>query len=70
MCNKGLRWALMENRNGLLVDLQVTPATGTAGPEAAEAMLKRQARKGIQPQTLGSTPHSSNRALGYSPGVA
>jgi len=45
--------ALMENRNGLLVDLQVTPATGTAETEAAEAMLKRQARKRIQPKTLG-----------------
>jgi hypothetical protein len=46
--------ALMENRNGLLVDLQVTPATGTAETEAAEAMLKRQARKRIQPKTLGA----------------
>jgi IS5 family transposase len=44
--------ALMENRNGLLVDLQVTPATRTAETEAAEAMLKRQARKGIRPKTL------------------
>ncbi len=43
----------MENRNGLLVDLQVTPATGTAETEAAEAMLKRQARKRIRPKTLG-----------------
>jgi transposase len=45
--------ALMENRQGLLVDLQVTPATGTAETEAAEAMLRRQARKGIKPKTLG-----------------
>ena len=45
--------ALMENRHGLLVDLQVTPATGTAETEAAEAMLKRQARRGIKPKTLG-----------------
>lgn len=44
---------LMENRNGLLVDFQVTQATGTAEEEAAEAMLKRQARKGIRPKTLG-----------------
>jgi transposase len=44
---------LMENRNGLLVDFQVTKATGTAEEEAAEAMLKRQARKGIRPKTLG-----------------
>jgi transposase len=45
--------ALMENRHGLLVDLQVRPATGTAETEAAEAMLKRQARRGIKPKTLG-----------------
>jgi len=34
--------ALMENRNGLLVDVKVTKATKTAEAEAAEAMLKRQ----------------------------
>ena len=45
--------ALMENRNGLLLDLQVTAATGTAETEAAEAMLKRQVRKRIKPKTLG-----------------
>jgi len=44
---------LMENRNGLLVDFEVRKATGTAEEEAAEAMLKRQARKGIHPKTLG-----------------
>jgi transposase/IS5 family transposase len=46
--------ALMENRNGLLVDLSVTAATGTAEVEAAEAMLKRQARRGVRPKTLGA----------------
>ena len=45
--------ALMENRNGLLVDLSVTFATGTSEVEAAQAMLQRQARKGIKPRTLG-----------------
>jgi transposase len=45
--------ALMENRNGLLVDLHVTPATGMSEREAAEAMLKRQARKRRRPKTLG-----------------
>jgi len=45
---------LMENRNGLLVDLAVTQATGTAEEEAAEAMLKRQARKGVFPRSLGA----------------
>ena len=46
--------ALMENRHGLLVDFQITKATGTAEKEAAEAMLKRQARKGVRPKTLGA----------------
>ena len=34
---------LMENRSGLIVDALVTPATGAAEREAAEAMLGRQA---------------------------
>lgn len=46
--------ALMENRNGLLVDIQVTPATGTAEREAADEMLVRQRKKGIRPKTLGA----------------
>jgi len=45
--------ALMDNRHGLLVDFRITSASGTAEVEAAEAMLKRQARKGIFPRTLG-----------------
>ncbi len=45
--------ALMENRHGLLVDFRITPASGTAEVEAAEAMLKRQAQKRIFPRTLG-----------------
>lgn len=46
--------ALMENRNGLLVDLKVTQATGTAEREAAEEMIKRQRRKGVRVQSLGA----------------
>lgn len=45
--------ALMENRHGLLVDLKVTAANRATEWEAAEDMLKRQARKGIKPKTLG-----------------
>jgi len=45
---------LMENRNGMLVDVQITAATGKAEEEAAEVMLKRQARKRIKPKTLGA----------------
>ena len=33
--------ALMENRNGLVVDVEVTHATGTAEREAAETMVER-----------------------------
>jgi transposase len=38
--------ALMENRNGLLVDLELTEANGYAEREAALLMLRRQRRRG------------------------
>jgi transposase len=37
--------ALMENRNGLVVDVEVTQATGTAEREAAQTMVKRTIHK-------------------------
>ena len=40
LCHMG--HLLMENRSGLIVDAMLTPATGTAEREAAEAMLGRQ----------------------------
>jgi hypothetical protein len=46
--------ALMENRNGLLVDLKVRQATGTAEREAAEQMIKRQPQKGVRIKSLGA----------------
>lgn len=46
--------ALMENRNGLLVDLEVSPATGISEREAAEDMVKRQRRKGLKVESLGA----------------
>jgi transposase len=46
--------ALMENRNGLLVDLKITQATGTAERDAAEEMIKRQRRKGMRVKSLGA----------------
>ena len=46
--------ALMENRNGLLVDLEVSQATGSSERQAAERMLKRQRRKGQGVKTLGA----------------
>jgi transposase len=42
----------MDNRHGLIVDAMLTPATGTAEREAAEAMLGRQA--GRHRATLGA----------------
>jgi transposase len=45
---------LMENRHGLCVDLQIASATGTAERDTALAMLRRQARRGIRPTTLGA----------------
>jgi transposase len=44
--------ALMENRNGLCVDLQIRPAI-EAEYKAAEALLDRQRRKRVRPTTLG-----------------
>ena len=45
--------ALMENRNGLIVDAQVTHATGTAEREAALAMIERTRKPGKR-VTLGA----------------
>ena len=50
LCHMG--HLLMENRNGLIVDAMLTPATGTAEREAAGAMLGRQA--GRHRATLGA----------------
>jgi len=46
--------ALMENRNGLFVGIQVTQATGTAEVEAAEQLLDAQRRQGATPASLGA----------------
>lgn len=45
---------LMENRNGLVVDIQVAEANGTAERLAAMEMVLRQKEQGSQPQTLGA----------------
>ena len=55
--------ALMENRNGLLVDLKITQATGTAEWEAAEEMIKRQRRKGVRVKSLERTRTTTLTAL-------
>jgi transposase len=54
---------LLENRHGLCVDLAVTPATGTAEREAADALLTRQARKRVRPRTLGADKGYHTRAF-------
>jgi transposase len=66
--------ALMENRNGLLVDFLVGPATGTAEREYALAMLKEHAHQGA---TVGGDKGYNHRAfvdgcrkLGVTPHVA
>jgi len=46
--------ALMENRNGLLMDLAVSQATGTAERETAKGMIRRQRRKGVRIKTVGA----------------
>jgi transposase len=52
--------ALMENRNGLCVDISVTSALSTER-EAAKAMLKRQRKKHIRPKTLGADKNYHTR---------
>jgi transposase len=46
--------ALMENRNGLLVDFRVTQATGTAERDAAPVLLDEARDRGFHPKTLGA----------------
>ncbi len=46
--------ALMENRNGLLVDFQVSEATGTAERDAVPELLDRAKNRQFHPKTLGA----------------
>jgi transposase len=45
---------LMENRNGLLVDLLITPASGTAERDAVPRLLDGASARGFRPTTLGA----------------
>lgn len=45
--------ALMENRNGLLADFQVTEATGTAERDAAPRLVDQAKKRRFRPKTLG-----------------
>jgi transposase len=46
--------ALMENRHGLLVDFQVSQATGTAERDAVSDLVDQARERGFKPQTLGA----------------
>jgi transposase len=68
---------LMENRNGLLVDLKISKATGRSEVEEALNLVRRQKRKGRKPQTVGGDKgfHQGKfvkglRRFGISPHVA
>lgn len=69
--------ALMENRNGLLVDFQLTQATGTAERDAVPDLLDAAAERGFHPKTLGSDKNydtaacvADQRVRGVTPHVA
>lgn len=53
--------ALMENRNGLLVDLKVSQATGSCEREAAKEMIQRQRRKAVKVKSLGADKNYDTR---------
>jgi transposase len=57
-----LAHALMENRNGLLTDFQVTPATGTAERDAVPVLLDQAKERGFHPWTLGGDKNYDTRA--------
>ncbi len=53
--------ALMENRHGLLVDFQVTCATGTAERDAVPVLLDEARERGFRPRTLGADKNYDTR---------
>ena len=69
--------ALMENRNGLLVDFLVSEATGTAERDAVPVLLAGARERGFHPRTLGGDKGydtrgcvGAMRARGVAPHVA
>jgi Transposase DDE domain len=54
--------ALMENHNGLLVDFQLSQATGTAERDAVPALIDQARDRGFRPQTLGADKGDDTRA--------
>ncbi len=45
--------AMMENRNGMLMDFVVSSATGTAERDAVPVLLEDAQQRGFRPKTLG-----------------
>ena len=69
--------ALMENRHGLLVDFQITTATGTAERDVVAQLIDEARQRGFYPRTLGADKAydarefvQSLRAQGVTPHVA
>jgi transposase len=69
--------ALMENRHGLLVDFQITQATGTAECEMVPDLLDAARERDFHPKTLGSDKNydtvecvADQRVRGVTPHVA
>lgn len=69
--------AVMENRHGLCVDLQVTASVGVTEPQTALSQLQNLAAAGLKPKSAGADKnyHSKEfvqgcRALGVAPHVA
>src|SRR6266567_3137199 len=68
--------ALMENRNGMLVDFQVSEATGTAERDAVPELLERAKERRFRPKTMGADKNydtrdcvKATRACGVTPHV-
>lgn len=53
--------ALMENRNGLLVDFQLTEATGTAERDVVPTLVARARARRFHPKTLGADKNYDTR---------
>src|SRR6202521_1829538 len=54
--------ALMDNRNGLVVDFQLTQATGTAERDMAPRLIDEARIRGFHPRTLGADKSYDTRA--------
>jgi|TARA_Y100000310_G_scaffold52453_1_gene48209 transposase len=53
--------ALMENRNGLLADFQVSSATGTAERDAVPVLVDQARERGFHPRTVGADKNYDTR---------